>query len=213
MNLKSKNSLIYRTGGSNNNSNNNQIIPPFNPNTSTSLSNNITVPSFLTNKSLSNPVSFPNIHSSLNNNQLTPFILNRPAADNINTQSLSNQNLTFNSQPLTRAPQATKNPSHKGTRASLLKGVTTRPDPQPIADPTLTQTRPEKKPKIPTPHRNPTQNKPDPSLIQVSPEDMAANCEKKRRREEEEVNDNTEQLKDSEHFLTAGPGSQACRDQ
>jgi hypothetical protein len=42
---------------------------------------------------------------------------------------------------------------------------------------------------------------------------MAANCEKKRRREEEEVNDNTEQLKDSEHFLTAGPGSQACRDQ
>jgi 14-3-3 protein epsilon len=111
----------------NNNSNNNQIIPPLTPHTSTSLANNITVPSFLTNKSLSNPVSFPNIHSSLNNNQLTPFILNRPAADNINTQSLSNQNLTFNSQPLTRAPQATKNPSHKGTRASLLKGVTTRP--------------------------------------------------------------------------------------
>jgi hypothetical protein len=41
---------------------------------------------------------------------------------------------------------------------------------------------------------------------------MDAQSEKKRRREEE-VDDNTEKLKEVEHFLTAGPGSQACRDQ
>jgi hypothetical protein len=42
---------------------------------------------------------------------------------------------------------------------------------------------------------------------------MEALIEKKRRRREEEVEDNTGKLKEVEHFLTAGPGSQACRDQ
>jgi hypothetical protein len=28
-----------------------------------------------------------------------------------------------------------------------------------------------------------------------------------------EVDDSTEKLNESEHFLTAGPGNQACRDQ
>jgi uncharacterized protein YciI len=41
---------------------------------------------------------------------------------------------------------------------------------------------------------------------------MEEQIEKKRRREEED-DDTTEKLKESEHFLTAGPGSQACRDQ
>jgi hypothetical protein len=41
---------------------------------------------------------------------------------------------------------------------------------------------------------------------------MEAQSEKKRRREVE-VDDSTEKLNESEHFLTAGPGSQACRDQ
>jgi hypothetical protein len=40
---------------------------------------------------------------------------------------------------------------------------------------------------------------------------MDAQTEKKRRREEESVDD--KKMKESEHFLTAGPGSQACRDQ
>jgi hypothetical protein len=43
-------------------------------------------------------------------------------------------------------------------------------------------------------------------------ENMDTQTEKKRRREEVVVVD-TENSEEVEHFLTAGPGSQACRDQ
>ncbi|MCI78942.1 hypothetical protein A2U01_0100213, partial [Trifolium medium] len=59
---------------------------------------------------------------------------------------------------------------------------------------------------------NPTQNPTNPTGTQVYMEDMEAQSEKKRRRDEEQADDKVE-LKDSEHFLTACPGSQACRDQ
>jgi hypothetical protein len=43
-------------------------------------------------------------------------------------------------------------------------------------------------------------------------EDMESQTEKKRRREDDKsVNNEKSQM--MEHFLTAGPGSQACRDQ
>jgi hypothetical protein len=42
---------------------------------------------------------------------------------------------------------------------------------------------------------------------------MEASGEKKRRREEEENATSTVTKDTNEHFLTAGPGSQACRDQ
>jgi hypothetical protein len=47
---------------------------------------------------------------------------------------------------------------------------------------------------------------------QLEPTETDAQGEKKRRREEEAIA-NSEQLKESMHFLTAGPGSQDCRDQ
>jgi hypothetical protein len=49
---------------------------------------------------------------------------------------------------------------------------------------------------------------PKPSLYRNSTETMEVQLEKKRRREEEKKDSDSTQ-----HFLTAGPGSQACRDQ
>jgi hypothetical protein len=40
---------------------------------------------------------------------------------------------------------------------------------------------------------------------------MEAQIEKKRRRDNEQDSENTSSV--TQHFLTAGPGSQACRDQ
>jgi hypothetical protein len=205
------NSLAHTSShrSKNNNSNNNQFIPTLTSHTSPI--NSITVPPFLINN-LSNPISIPNIHSTLNNNQLTSLIIDRPAADNNNSYSLPNQTLTFNSQSLPQAPQPTKKPLNRTPRTSVLKGAATRTAPQPTTHPALTRTRPEKKQKIPTLNPNPTQNNLDPFSTQKCLEDMEERIEKKRRREEED-DDTTEKLKEFEHFLTAGPGSQACRDQ
>jgi hypothetical protein len=59
--------------------------------------------------------------------------------------------------------------------------------------------------------------KPTQPLTKPSPEteklvDMETQSEKKRRREEE-TSVNNDQSQATEHFLTAGPGSQDCRDQ
>jgi phage baseplate assembly protein W len=43
-------------------------------------------------------------------------------------------------------------------------------------------------------------------------EDMESQTEKKRRREED-ISANNDNSQNYEHFLTTGPGSQACRDQ
>jgi hypothetical protein len=75
-----------------------------------------------------------------------------------------------------------------------------------------TRLKPEKNTtKIPKPNPNPTQTESDPSSTQMISEDMETQTEKNRRREDEV--DVTENLKESEHFLTAGLGSQAYRDQ
>jgi hypothetical protein len=88
----------------------------------------------------------------------------------------------------------------------------TRPGQQSNSDPFLNQPRPEKKPKNNEPEpsliQNPTRN---PTILTV-PNELDNQGEKKRRREEEGRN-NLETLQQDEHFLTAGPGSQACRDQ
>jgi hypothetical protein len=158
-------------------------------------------------------VSIPNIHSTLTNHQqqLIPITPSRPQTDNNKSPSLLNYSLTFNSQPLHRAPQPIKK-STKASRASGPKGVVIRPVSITNTDPTLQRSRPEKKQKIPALIPNPTHTTLNPSLTQECSEDMEALIEKKRRREEE-VEDNTGKLKEVEHFLTAGPGSQACRDQ
>jgi hypothetical protein len=56
---------------------------------------------------------------------------------------------------------------------------------------------------------DPTKHVPNPD--QSLPDTMETQTEKKRRREEEEKTSETST--ETQHFLTAGPGSQACRDQ
>jgi hypothetical protein len=57
----------------------------------------------------------------------------------------------------------------------------------------------------------PEPTKPGPPLNQNSPVTMDIQTEKKRRRDEEK--ETTDNSTVTQHFLTAGPGSQACRDQ
>jgi 14-3-3 protein epsilon len=57
----------------------------------------------------------------------------------------------------------------------------------------------------------PAQPKPVSDPNQSSPVSMESQTEKKRRREEEKKT--SENSTETQHFLTAGPGSQACRDQ
>jgi hypothetical protein len=141
------NSLAHMSNhlSNNNNNNNSQIMPTLITPTQANISNNIPVPSFMLHNNLANPVTTPNIHSTLNTNQFTPITLNRPVADNINSHSSPIQTLTFNSQPLILTPQPTKKPTNRIQHASVSKGVSTRPDPQPTPNPVLTRTRPQKK--------------------------------------------------------------------
>jgi hypothetical protein len=170
---------------------------------------NITAPSLNTNTNLSHPFDISNIYSSVTNNQFHPIFLNQPETDNTNPQSLTSQILSFSSQPLTRAPQSIKPANHKSSRASTHKSVITRPTSHTNPDPILTRIGPEKEQKKPKP--NPTLTQPNPVSTLVTPEDMVTQVEKKRRRENDSVE--AEKLKEAESFLTAGPGSQACRDQ
>jgi hypothetical protein len=112
--------------------------------------------------------------------------------------------------PLLWAPQQTKHLSQKTTCAT--KNMPTRTGINITADPKLNQTRPDKKPKSTDITPDPTQNLTEPPTVQRNPTTIDTHIEKKRRREEETA-DKSEQLKESEHFLTVGPGSQACRDQ
>jgi hypothetical protein len=201
-------------------SNNNPIVTTPIQNMPAIFSTNVPVPPFMTNNDhnsithdLPISVSIPNIHSTLTNHQqqLIPITPSRPQTDNNKSPSLLNYSLTFNSQPLHRAPLPVKK-STKASRASGPKGMVIRPVSITNTDPSLQRNRPEKKQKIPTLIPNPTHTTLDPSLTHECSEDMEALIEKKRRREEE-VEDNTGKLKEVEHFLTAGPGSQACRDQ
>jgi 14-3-3 protein epsilon len=174
-------------------------------------SEHATVPSFTPISNTSNPFPISNIYSSINNHQFTPLNLSRPQTDNNNYQSLTSQILSFSSQPMTRTPQHIKATNHKLPRITTRKGVSARPTSPANPDPNFHHSGAEKNTKIPTQLTNPTLTRPDPILTQVISDDMDAQTEKKRRREEESVDD--KKMKESEHFLTAGPGSQACRDQ
>jgi hypothetical protein len=143
-------------------------------------------------------------------NQTFPIILSQPETDCINPHSLTFQPMTFNSQPTTRAPQNSKPVYPKASRAN--KPVSNRTGNQPASDPKITQPRPDKKPKTYDLFSNPTQNPTGPIPCQEILNDIEAQGEKKRRREED-TDDSPEKSKEAEHFLTAGPGSQACRDQ
>jgi 14-3-3 protein epsilon len=111
-------------------------------------------------------------------------------------------NGTFNPKPIQpfsfKADVANKiQPIHQNTRSSKNN------PPHRTNRPNNTITRTETKPDA---------AKPVPALLQITPVSMEVQTEKKRRREEEkkESDDNSNL---TQHFLTAGPGSQACRDQ
>jgi hypothetical protein len=171
-------------------------------------SNNIIISPLL--PSTNSLAVFPNNKATITSNQAFPINISQPETDPSNSQSFPNQIVTFNSQPITRVPPNNKPANQKATRAA--KQIPTRTGNKPTPDPTLTRTRPDKKPKNYDLFSNPTQILIGPSPHQDAPTDHDAQGEKKRRREEE-TTDNRESLKETEHFLTAGPGSQACRDQ
>jgi hypothetical protein len=154
--------------------------------------NAITNPTLTSYTSPTHHLDLPNIYSPL-------------------TNCLTDQILSFTSQPLTRAPHPSRPTINRATRVSTNAGVLTRPNPETAPHPFSTRIRPDKKTKKITQKPNPTQNHTEPPTTQLLLKDMDSQTEKKRRREE--VVADIENSEEVEHFLTAGPGSQACRDQ
>jgi hypothetical protein len=174
-------------------------IPTFTP--TFPHSQNGPIPQLIPADHLFNP--FPNINS--------PIILTQPITENNETQSFTNQLLTFTSQASTQAPHVSHNKAMRQSRVTQKPTSATRTNPTLTTEPTQNRPRPEKKPKTIIP-KNPNQ-----SIACLVPEsenmnDTESQTEKKRRREEDNSNNN-DNSQDYEHFLTAGPGSQACRDQ
>jgi hypothetical protein len=144
-------------------------------------------------------------------NQFSPPTNIQSETETFENHSLNNQIIAFNSKPILNKQ---KNPrtTTKNGNPRVMRSMLTRPGQQSNSDPFLNQPRPEKKSKNTEPEpsliQNPTRN---PTILTV-PNELDNQGEKKRRREEEGRN-NLETLQQDEHFLTAGPGSQACRDQ
>jgi hypothetical protein len=172
------------------------------------------IPSFMLADNINNLV--PPIYDAWTSQQNNPISINYPLTENNKTKSLPNNYLTFTSQPVIKAQSHLSHPVKKQPRGPSHKTHTRtnnnhdiiRPT---LPDPTINQIRTEnKKPKFDLTKLNPTQYPSDPASTQKK-EDMEVQEEKKRRREEES-SDVTENNEESEHFLTAGPGSQDCRD-
>jgi hypothetical protein len=168
------------------------------------LQNASNIPLLTTNQI---PSLFQDNQSSIIKNQSFPITLNQPKNTTLIPQSLTH-NMSFTSPPITRAQPHTKQPSQKITRVhkTVSNRTGNKPDQNPI------QPRPEKKPKSYEIFTTPTLNPAGPTTHQHDPVDHEAQCEKKRRREEEN-SEKSEVLQENDHFLTAGPGSQDCRDQ
>jgi hypothetical protein len=149
-------------------------------------------------------------NSPIITNESLPITINMSKTETIIPPSLNHQIIAFNSQPITRDPQQTKQPTHKNPRAHKIQIY--RPNIKSNPDPKLAQPRPGKKPKPSENFPNPTQNLIGTVITQENLADLDVQGEKKRRRDDE-TSDNAENLQETEHFLTAGPGSQACRDQ
>jgi hypothetical protein len=155
-------------------------------------------------------IPFPHINDFLASNNNQPVIINGPAAETKATQSLTQHTLIFTSQPTNTdppkiIPKAKKHQPNANNSALLI-----RPKQIPLSDPKFIQPRPDKKTKVTG--LNPTQTLCDPIAQLETEEVMEVPGEKKRRREEEKAS-STITNGDNSHFLMAGPGSQACRDQ
>jgi hypothetical protein len=153
---------------------------------------------------------FPTINIPPGNISDLPLITSQPETEILKAKLLPNQSFTFNSQSTINSQQ-NKNLS----QTKQLTGPNPNPfDPmpllKPVTDPKLTR---PKKPKTYPKKPNPTQNPSKPEKSQAEQEDMVTHSEKKRRRREVTCTNNSSTTEASKHFLTAGPGSQACRDQ
>jgi hypothetical protein len=180
----------------------------------TKTSNNSLHPALMIPDSINNHVS--TIYDTPISHQNRPITINFPETAASSSQLLPNQTLTFSSQPVIKVPPKITSSNKKHTRGPS-HAISNRPKNNPaltqinLPDPKITQTKPEnKKPKTNITKINPTQNPADANPTQEK-EDMEVQGEKKRRREEERSVTivNNEEI---EHFLTAGPGSQDCRD-
>jgi ABC-type uncharacterized transport system involved in gliding motility auxiliary subunit len=138
------------------------------------------------------------------------MILTQPITENNNSPSLTHQLLTFTSQSNNLDPHAVNQKPTRHTRAHHRPAAFNR-NPTHIFDPTQNRTRPEKKPKTAIP-KNPTHSQTGPAATPENMDDAELQIEKKRRREDDSSTNN-ETSHNLVHFLAAGPGSQACRDQ
>jgi hypothetical protein len=133
----------------------------------------------------------------------------RPETETNNLQLLPNQTLIFNNQPKHMAPPKNNLTSKKYSQP--VKPHLTFPANQKTApDPTTIKPRPDKKLKSLDPNFSPVLN---PSTQVLTQEDMDAQTEKKSRREDDDDTTTSKNHEENKHFLTAGPGSQDCRDQ
>jgi hypothetical protein len=176
------------------------------------IKTNLISPYFLADNINSN---IPSLYDTWTSQQQRPITINIPETETNKPQLLPNQAITFSSQPVIKVPPRTTLPNKKITRGpnnnhtARAKASTslTRFN---LPDPSSTQVKPEtKKPKIPRTETGPILN-PTKLTENQEKEDMEVQGEKKRRREDDMTAVNNEE---TEHFLTAGPGSQDCRDQ
>ncbi|PNY14983.1 hypothetical protein L195_g011673 [Trifolium pratense] len=185
-----------------------QLLPtncnyqPSSQNVTNSLTINPIVQPSLSNNNLPHNTSPANNTSSrqlLANNTLAATSLNLSPliTDAIN----HNPTFSFQSSPMAHLSQINK-PMNRTIKSSLTLKLNppTSPNPNRTA-PKNTPTEPKKNP-----------DGPNPTLIQNPTEAMETQTEKKRRREEnnKEIEGNFGTI---QHFLSAGPGSQACREQ
>ncbi|CAJ2661731.1 unnamed protein product [Trifolium pratense] len=145
--------------------------------------------------------AFSNHNLSPFTSQKIPLIIPRSETETKEQQLLPHHSFVFNSQQNNQDPPKAINSTHLSTRVRNKTNITLQNEPLPISDPKAFQTRPGKKHKHNIPKNNPTQN-PIPKIsTQENAEEMEAQGEKKRRREEE-TSDKT-QNNVSEHFLAA----------
>jgi 14-3-3 protein epsilon len=149
-----------------------------------------------------------NIDLSVFNAHINPI---RPETETSKPNLLPNQTFLFNSQLTKSDPPQLTTPNPKITRGP---DQTLRPTHNPNKHkPDQTHVRPSQKKtqRVTNPKPNPTLKFENRNQDQEAMELMEGQGEKKRRRAEEYTNDNNAS-ESTEHFLTAGPGSQACRD-
>jgi hypothetical protein len=136
-------------------------------------------------------------------NQNLPLI----PTSSVNNSSLPNNNLVFNSQSKQTVPLKTNNRTFSITHRTQPTKKPIRPDPQMTrlqmnpnqTEPVLSLNRTGSGPVTPKPNHD-------------NAVDMEVQTEKKRRREEKNQSEqNDGEL--TQHFLSAGPGSQDCREQ